>query len=72
MQGEDLEFRRKTLKKIQELQCQLTPTQTASTTSKNKDSVAMEINTMLQGEQEKDEEDSPKANESLFFMDPDH
>ena len=76
MQGEDLEFRWKILKKIQELQGQLTPIQTASTTSKNNDSIAIEIDTMLQGEEEedkeRDEDYSPEANESLFFMEPDN
>ena len=56
MQGKDLEFRRKTMKKIQELQRQLTPTQTASTTSKNNQSIAIEIDAMLEREDKEDEE----------------
>ena len=73
MPGEDLEFKRKTLKKITELQKQLTPSQM---TSKSEDSIDMEVDTMLQREEEEDEETdkegSSKTSDSLFFMEPDH
>ena len=76
MQGEDLEFRRKTLKKIQKLQHQITPKQTANTTSKNNNATAMEIDAMLEGEdgedEDRNEEDGSKVQEVLFFMEPDH
>ena len=69
MQGEDLKFKWKNLKKIQELQRQLTPTQSNEAT-------AMEIDTMLEGEgkgeEEIDEEDVSEAQEVLFFMELDH
>ena len=64
---------RKTLKKIQELQKQLAPSQMIS---KNKDSIDIEVNTMLQREEEEDKETdkegSSETSNSLFFMEPDH
>ena len=72
MPGEDLEFKRKTLKRIQELQRQLAPSQA---TSKNEDSAAIEVDRMLQEEEEdkeRDETHNPKISNSLFFMEPDH
>ena len=73
MPGEDSESKLKTLKKIQKLQKQLAPSQI---TSKSDDFIAMEVNTMLQREEEEDEErnkeDGPKMSDSLIFMEPDH
>ena len=47
-----------------------------STTSKNNDSIAMEIDAMLEREdgedEERDKEDGPEAQEVLFFMELDH
>ena len=48
MPGEDLEFKQKTLKKIQELQKQLVPSQI---TSKSNAFIALEVYTMLQREE---------------------
>ena len=44
------------MKRIQELQCQLTPTVMSTTTNKNNNLIAMEIDAMLEGEGEGDEE----------------
>ena len=52
MPGEDSEFKRKTLKKIQDLQKQLGP---PSMTGKGEDSTDMEIDTMFQRKEEEDE-----------------
>ena len=51
MPGEDSEFKRKTLKKIQYLQKRLGP---PSTTGKGKDSTDMAIDTMFQRKEEED------------------
>ena len=73
MSGEDSELKQKTLKKIQELQQQLLPSQT---TSGREDSMAMEIDTMSQGagkeNKEGEEQDDLEMANSLFFMEPDH
>ena len=45
------------MKGIQELQCQLTPMAMSTATSKNINPIAMEINTMLEGEGKGDEEE---------------
>ena len=58
MLGEDLELKQKTLKKVQELQRQLAPSQT---TSRNKGSTTMEIDAIRQGEEKEDKEWKSKA-----------
>ena len=73
MLGEDSEIKKKTLKKIQDLQKQLVP---SSMTGKGQDSTNMEIDTMFQRAEEEDkgtdEESSCETSKSLFFMEPDH
>ena len=68
MPDEDSEFKWKTLKKIQEMQMQLAPSQT---TSKSNDSTAM-LQREEEEDEERDKEDSSKTSDSLFFMEPDH
>ena len=76
LQCKDLDLRRKTMKQMQKLQCQLTPTVMPTITGKESKPVAMEVDAMLEGEGDKDEEDHEEnaleEHEVLFFMEHDH